>query len=289
MALSQALTADATPEDLAHVKDIVDKSGTSFGAGMKILARPRKEAMYAIYAFCREVDDIADEPGPLDERQQALNDWRRKIDQLYEGEATCAITRALVRPVKDYDLPREELLMVIDGMQMDLRNEMRAPSMTDLIAYCRRVAVAVGLLSIRAFGAKEKEADQIAYTLGEALQLTNILRDLADDATLKRLYLPKELLVKNGIESEDPDEVLVHPALPDVCKELAQIARQRYAETRALLAKCDRRPLKPSVLMMEVYERVLDELERREWQNVHERVSISWLQKLWIVVRHGIF
>lgn len=276
--------------DLEYVKRVVEKSGSSFLAGMKVLPKTRRDAMYSIYAFCREVDDIADEPGDLDERRQALQDWRQEVDNLYAGAPTREITRALLAPVSDYDLPREELLAVIDGMEMDLQNEMRAPSMDDLTAYIRCVAVAVGLLSVRVFGAKGEEADRVAFSLGEALQITNILRDLADDLELDRLYLPKEYLEKHGIHSDDPSTVLKHPNLPLVCQDLAVLARDRFDETRRILSNSQqRRALRPSILMMEVYERTLDKLTQSNWQNLEDRVSISTAAKLWILVRHGLF
>ncbi len=286
---SDALTYSMA-DDLAYVKQVVEKSGSSFLAGMKVLPKARRDAMFSIYAFCREVDDIADEPGDLDERRQAMQDWRQEIDNLYAGAPTREITRALLQPVADYDLPKEEFLAIIDGMEMDLHRDMRAPSMDDLVAYVRCVAVAVGLLSVRAFGAKGEEADRIAFSLGEALQFTNILRDLNDDLELGRLYLPKEYLERHGITEIDPKEVLQHPNLPAVCRDLAMLARERFQETRKILSETNqRRALKPSILMMEVYERTLEKLIEADWQNIEERVSISTASKLWILIRHGLF
>ncbi len=277
-------------DDLAYVKQVVEKSGTSFLAGMKVLPKERRDAMFSIYAFCREVDDIADEPGDLGERRKAIQEWREEIDNLYAGTPTREITRALKQPVADYDLPKEEFLAVIDGMEMDLERDMRAPVMEDLVAYVRRVAVAVGLLSVRVFGAKGEEADRIAFSLGEALQFTNILRDLQDDLELGRLYLPKEYLEKHGITETDPAAVLKHPNLPLVCQDLAVVARERFRETRKILSETkQRRALRPSILMMEVYERTLDKLIDANWQNIEERVSISTAAKLWILLRHGLF
>ncbi len=287
---SDALNMPMADDDLAYVKQVVEKSGTSFLAGMKVLPKPRRNAMFSIYAFCREVDDIADEPGDLTERRRALQDWRDEIDRLYAGQPGREITRALKRPVTDYGLPKEEFLAVIDGMEMDLERDMRAPSMEELTLYVRRVAVAVGLLSVRAFGAKGDEADRIAQSLGEALQFTNILRDLNDDLKLGRLYLPKEYLERHGITETEPAAVLRHENLPLVCQDLAVLAKQRFAETRQILAQSQqRRALRPSILMMEVYDRTLDKLVASNWQNIEERVSISTASKLWIVLRHGIF
>lgn len=148
---------------------------------------------------------------------------------------------------------------------------------------------AVGLLSIPVFGDASPQAQELAIAEGEALQLTNILRDLAEDAERGRLYLPAELLAKRGINGLSPPEVLAHPGLPLVCRELAAIARQRFTESRRLLSRCDRRRLRPAVLMLEVYSRILQRLEAGGWQRPGERVSLPKALKLWLVLRHGFF
>ncbi len=272
----------------AHVRHVVARSRTSFLAGMRALPRHRRDAMYAVYAFCREVDDIADEPGDFGRRLAMLADWRSDIDRLYAGRPTFPTTIALQGPVAEFRLPKAEFLAVIDGMESDLRNAIRAPSAADLRTYCRQVAGAVGMLSVDIFGADEPEAHEIAVVLGEALQLTNILRDLAEDGVRGRLYLPREVLRRHGIDSEDPAVVLAHPNLPKACAEVASEARERFDRTRTLMDGCDRDRLKPCVLMMEVYERILTRLERDAWRDPSRRVRLSWPTKLWILLRHGL-
>ena len=273
---------------MAHVNDVVSRSGSSFTWGMRILPRPRREAMYAIYAFCREVDDIADEPGSRDAKIAQLEDWRREIDRLYTGQPSRPTAQALLRHVRAYDLPKDEFLAIIDGMEMDARAKIVAPSREDFDLYCRRVAGAVGMLSIRAFGASEPAAREIAIALGEALQMTNILRDLDEDAADGRLYLPADLLAAAGITAHSPREALDHPNLGQVCGELAALARERFERTRTLIARCDRRHIKPCILMMAVYTRILDRLERRGWAAPRRPVSVPKLEKLWIALRHGL-
>jgi phytoene synthase len=255
---------------------------------MRILPRPRREAMFAIYAFCREVDDVADEPGEPDAKLARLEDWRAEITRLYEGRPTRPTTRALAGPVAAYGLPRDEFLAVIDGMEMDAREVMVAPALADLELYCRRVAGAVGMLSIHAFGAEEPAAREIAVVLGEALQITNILRDLAEDAARGRLYLPREILDAHGVTTRDPRAVLDHPGLAPVSAELAARARARFQRTRELIASCDSRPLKPCILMMQVYERILARLEARGWHRPRVPVRVSKAEKLWIALRYGL-
>ncbi len=272
----------------AHVDHVVARSKSSFIAGMRTLPRNRGRALFAVYAFCREVDDIADEPGDFGRRLERLAEWRAEIERLYGGAPTYPTTRALLGPVSEFNLPKAEFLAVIDGMESDLCNAIRAPSALALRTYCRQVAGAVGMLSVNIFGADEPEAHELAEALGEALQLTNILRDLAEDCARGRLYLPRELLLHHGIDSDDPQIVLAHPALPRVCAALAGQARQRFHRARLLMGRCDRRRLKPSVLMMEVYEHLLNRLEREAWRDPYRRVRLSAPTKLWILLRHRL-
>lgn len=271
-----------------HAAAITAKAGTSFYWGMRILPRARREAMYAIYAFCREVDDIADGPQTRDDRMAGLAEWRGEIDRVFAGTPKTMTGRALVGPVREFGLKREDFLAVIDGVAMDAREEMQAPAAAVLRQYCARVAGAVGLLSIRAFGDGSKPAQDLALALGEALQLTNILRDLSEDAARGRLYLPRELLEKHGIAARDADAVLAHPALQRVCGELAEQAERKFAEARAALAHCDRRALRPAVIMMTIYRRILSKLVKRGWQRLDKPIEVGKPAKIWIALRHGI-
>jgi len=269
----------------AHVRSVATRSGSSFLWGMRLLPRPRRAAMYAIYAFCREVDDIADEGGTPEQKQRDLAAWREEIERLYAGLPTCPTTRALLRPVNDYHLPKEEFLAVIDGMEMDAREDIRAPSLEDFRLYCRRVAGAVGVLSVHAFGAGEPEAHDLALAEGDALQFTNILRDIAEDAESGRLYLPREMLRRHCIESVDPMTVLHDLRLPAVCRDLAVLAEERFAEAERLMARCQRGPMRPARIMLAVYRRLLHRLRQDDWQDVTARVSLPKAEKLWIALR----
>ena len=271
-----------------HVDAVVGGSGTSFFWAMRLLPRPRREAMFAVYAFCREVDDIADDEAAVAVKRARLGRWRDEIDCLYAGRPQSPIARALADPVARYGLARDDFLALIDGMEMDAGDAMRAPSMAELELYCARVAGAVGLLSVRVFGAAGETARRLALTLGEALQLVNILRDLAEDAARGRLYLPRELLAAHGIASREPRAVLADPALGAVCDDLAAAARRRFAEARHLLAACPRRPMRPAVVMMTVYRRLLDRLVRRGWTRLDAPVRLSAAEKLWVALRHGV-
>jgi phytoene synthase len=266
---------------------MVREAGTSFYRGMTVLPPPRRHAMYAIYAFCRIVDDIADDPAPFETRRPRLDEWRRRIAGLYRGEADNAVTRVLLCAVQAFALRQADFEAVIDGMEMDAATAIVAPSLAELGLYCDRVAVAVGRLSVRAFGDASPAADQVAFHLGRALQLTNILRDIAEDAVRGRLYLPREWLGDAGVPA-DPGAVLDHPGLPAVCARLAAAARGHFREARAAMALCNRRAMKPARLMGAMYAAILARLERRGWHRPETAVKVPKWQKLWIALRHGL-
>jgi phytoene synthase len=244
--------------------------------------------MYAIYAFCREVDDVADGDAPLATKLAELAGWRREIEALFAGRPGRPTTLALADPIARFDLPAGEFQRMIDGMEMDAAGVMRAPPMAELVRYCRCVAGAVGLLSIRVFGAPGDDTRRGALALGEALQLTNILRDLAEDAARGRLYLPRELLGQHGVSSADPARVLRDPGLPEVCAALAARARARFADAERHFGRADRRALRPALVMMHVYRRTLDRLIARGWRQLEEPVRLARPERLWLALRYGL-
>ncbi|MBV8651302.1 MAG: presqualene diphosphate synthase HpnD, partial [Alphaproteobacteria bacterium] len=251
------------------VRRRVQAAGSSFYWAMRILPVARRNAMYAIYAFCREVDDIADEPAPLAEKRAGLAQWRAEIDAVLAGTPRHIIGRALVEPVQQYKLRREDFLAMIDGMEMDAAEDIRAPDLQTLDLYCARVASAVGHLSVRIFGDASPAAGRVADSLGRALQLTNILRDLAEDAERGRLYLPRELLERHGVPLE-AQHALRHPNLAAVCRDLALIARAHFAGAAESMARCRRPAMRPAALMGAMYRAILERLERADWRRPEE-------------------
>jgi phytoene synthase len=285
---AQIATEVGDVEARKHVRAVTARSGTSFFWAMRFLPPARRDAMFAIYAFCREVDDIADDGATLELRRAGLAAWRREIARVYEGAPLTPTGRALLPAVRDYGLQRDDFLAVIDGMEMDAAADIRAPTMAELELYCARVAGAVGMLSVRVFGDSSATARSLARAEGQALQLTNILRDLREDAARGRLYLPRELLSAHGIATDDPATVLAHPALAHVCDDLAQRARASYDEAERLLAHLDRRTLRPAIVMMAVYRRTLEALVARGWRDLDRAPGPSKLVKLMIALRHGL-
>jgi len=278
-----ALGAAAT--DLAAVETIVKRAGTSFYRGMKVLPRDRRAAMYAIYAFCRIVDDVADEPAPLPQKVAGLEAWRIRIAGIYAGAGDDPVSRVLVRAVLAYGLRQEDFIAVIDGMAMDMAQAIVAPDLATLDLYCDRVAAAVGRLSVRAFGDGSADADEVAWHLGRALQLTNILRDVAEDAGRGRLYLPREWLDDADVP-HDPMEALQHKALPALCARMAAQAHRHFASAAAAMLRCDPKAMRPARLMGATYAALLERLQQRGWSDPTVPVKLTKWRKIWIVLRH---
>ena len=264
----------------------VRASGSSFYLAMRILPREQRQAMYEIYSFCRAVDDIADSDLPRATRSEQLAQWRRDIDALYQGKVLPG-HEGLAQAIKQFGLRQEDFVAVIDGMEMDAVEDIRAPAFETLDTYCDRVASAVGRLSVRVFGMEEGEGIRLAHHLGRALQMTNILRDLDEDAGMGRLYLPREALTAAGILSEDPAAVLADPGLGKACDIVVDRARRHYAEANAVMAKAPRRAVRAPRIMGEAYRRVLDDLVARGWTWPRNRVHVSRSHLLKVALRHA--
>jgi len=261
-------------------------SGSSFYTAMRILPPAQREAMFQIYSFCRQVDDIADSDGPRDERLAALQQWRDDIDALYRGQPPARL-KDYVGSVKTFGLKREDFLAIVDGMEMDVPADIRAPDMATLDLYCDRVASAVGRLSVRVFGIGEEDGIALAHHLGRALQLTNILRDIDEDAGLGRLYLAREWLNEAGITGTDPLEVAADPRIPDVCVPLVQRARMHFAKSDEIMARNPRRTVRAPRIMSKYYSSILELLVARGFAPPRDSVRVSKLTKLAIVLRYA--
>jgi presqualene diphosphate synthase len=259
--------------------------GSSFYLAMRILGREQREAMFEIYSFCRAVDDIADGDAPRAERQALLAEWRKDIEGLYAGSVRPGLEN-LARTVARYSLRQENFLEVIDGMEMDAVEDIRAPDWTKLTLYCDRVACAVGRLSVRVFGMNEADGLALAHHLGQALQLTNILRDIDEDAGIGRLYLPREALQAAGIETTDLAAVVTLD-LSAACAPVAARARNHYAEASRIMAKSARRIVRAPRIMGEVYRRILEAMAVQGWAPPRIRVHIQKPYLLWIALRHA--
>jgi phytoene synthase len=274
--------------DTSSAEAATQASGSSFYAGMRVLPKAEREGMYAVYSFCRQVDDIADDlEGAQEDRRALLNAWRTDLAALYTGERPPR-TAFLAEPVARFGLRQADFLAVIDGMEMDVDHDIRAPDLETLDLYCDRVASAVGRLSVKVFGMDETPGLALAHHLGRALQLTNILRDLDEDATIGRLYMPEELLAAAGIESDDPAVVVDDPRLAAAAAALAAQAQDHYVQAQAVLASRPKGRMIAPRLMYGVYSRILERMIRIGWAPPRARVRVGKLELIWILVRRGL-
>jgi phytoene synthase len=275
----------ATPREILAVEQ--KAKGSSFYSAMRLMPRAEREAMFAIYAFCRMVDDIADDGiGTRDERFAALTRWRRDLDALYAGGM--AIESAFLKgAVAQYGLRKEDFLAVIDGMEMDVAQDIVAPDLVILDLYCDRVASAVGRLSVKVFGMDEGPGFELAHHLGRALQLTNILRDLDEDAAIGRLYLAREHIENEGIASSDPKTILADPRIDAACRSCARLAHYHYEKADAILRAKPKGRIRTSRLMGAVYAAILSAMEVDGWAPPRKRVSLPKTKLAMIVLRNG--
>ena len=270
----------------ANASDGSTASGSSFYAAMRILPREQCQAMFQIYSFCRYVDDIADSTGPRRERLAALQQWRDDIDALYRGHPPPRL-RDYAASVRTFGLQREDFLAIVDGMEMDVPQDIRAPDLATLDLYCDRVASAVGRLSVRVFGLARDDGILLAHHLGRALQLTNILRDVDEDAGIGRLYLPREGLLQAGIASTDPVQVVADPALPDVCAPLVARARTHFEKADEVMDRNRRRVVRAPRIMSKYYRAILELLVARGFAAPRAPVRLNRTARLAIVLRYA--
>ena len=263
--------------------------GSSFYAAMRILPRDKREAMFDIYGFCRAVDDIADDCGrPRDVRRAELQVWRADMAATFAGRAPPHLA-GLARSIAAYGLQHRDFVAVIDGMDMDIEADIRAPDWATLDLYCDRVACAVGRLSTRVFGLDASSGDALAEHLGRALQLTNILRDLDEDAAIGRLYLPREALEQAGIAGDDPSAALNAPGLDAAARPLVEEAQRRYGLANDVMASQPRAAVRAPRLMAAAYAAVLERLVRRGFAPPRAPVRVPRGRLLLAVLRHGLF
>lgn len=270
---------EATPQGSA--------SGSSFYAAMRILPPAQRDAMFLIYQFCRQVDDIADSTAPRADRLAELAQWRKDLDALYAGNPPAKL-RGYVAPVAQFGLRKEDFLAIVDGMEMDVPQDIRAPDWATLDLYCDRVASAVGRLSVRVFGLPEDDGIALAHNLGRALQLSNILRDIDEDASIGRLYLPREALVAAGITSTDPLVVAADPNVPKACVPVLEKAQAYFVAADEIMARHPRKIVRAPRIMSKYYYAILDLVVARGFALPRAPVKLSKAAKLGILLRYAI-
>lgn len=274
-----------TPEEYCQQKAAA--SGSSFYYSFLFLPPERRRAITALYAFCREVDDAVDDCGDPQVAAGKLAWWRDEIDGLYAGRPRHPVAQALQAVLPRFDLPREKLQEIIDGMEMDLA-QMRYPDFAALSLYCYRVASVVGLLAAEIFGYTDRRTQDYARDLGMAFQLTNIIRDVGEDARRGRVYLPLDELERFGVPVVDVLDTRHSENFRRLMEFQIERAESYYAQALGQLPDADRKTQRPGLVMAAIYRALLDEIKRDGCLVLDRRTSLTPLRKLWIAWRTWI-
>ena len=268
-----------TPDE--YCQDRAAKSGSSFYYSFLFLPPERRRAITALYAFCREVDDIVDNVGDAGVARTKLAWWRAEIAQAYAGTPSHKVTQALQPALREYALPAERFMEIVDGMQMDLEQS-RYLDFEALALYCHRVAGAVGLLAAPIFGLTDPRTLEYADRLGIALQLTNIIRDIGEDARRGRIYLPQTELQQFGVTPTSILRAEYTPGFSALMRHQIERAQQTYDAALAALPDADRRAQRPGLIMAAIYRTLLDVIAREDGRVLHQRIALTPLRKFWI-------
>ena len=270
-----------------NIKKIVKKSGTSFFWSMRFLPKAKREAMYTLYAFCRHIDDIVDGDSSIAEKQELLQAWREEMDNIYDKKVPATdIGRKIYKNCMRFKLPKSEFLQLIDSISMDVPNPVQAPNLNDFYRYCRGVAGVPGSLSLRIFGCSdEKMIEELSSSLGNALQITNILRDVKEDALADRLYIPREFLEKADISITDPKSVITDKNLVFAREELAKIASKDFQKAYELIKHLDKKTARPVKMIANIYKKYFDIMQKRGWEVISPKPTISKFEKLALALK----
>ena len=274
-----------TPEEYCQQK--AASSGSSFYYSFMFLPPNRRRAITALYAFCREVDDVVDECQDLQIASTKLAWWRQEVAKLYAGKPEHPVTQALVPVIAEFSVPQEQLLEIIDGMEMDLQQS-RYLDFKALSLYCYRVASVVGLLAAEIFGYQDRKTLKYAHDLGMAFQLTNIIRDVGEDARRGRVYLPMDELKRFEVPVAD----ILNARHSDNFRKLMEFqierAEQFYAQAMSMLPAVDRKTQRPGLVMAAIYRTLLEEIKNDGCLVLNQRTSLTPIRKLWIAWRTWI-
>jgi phytoene synthase len=275
-----------TPQQ--YVQDRASKSGSSFYYAFLFLPPPRRAAITAFYAYCREVDDVVDEVTDPSVAATKLAWWRKEVATAFAGRPSHPVMQALLPLAPDFGIEAGHLNAVIDGCQMDLE-QTRFLDFAGLSRYCHLVAGVVGEVAANIFGRSEADTVRYAHTLGRAMQLTNIIRDVGDDARRGRIYLPVSELQRFEVKASEILQRTKPWGYSDrftaLMKFQAERAHATYDEALSLLPAADRQPQKPGLMMANIYRTLLREIEAQGFQVLHQRTSLTPLRKLWIAAR----
>ncbi len=262
-------------------------SGSSFYYSFLFLPLERRRAIMALYAFCREVDDVVDECNDPAIASTKLVWWRQEIERVAEGKAQHPVGLALQGIDSHINLPKEQLLEIIDGMEMDL-TQSRYLDFKGLSLYCYRVASVVGLLAAEIFGQQDRQTQKYAHDLGMAFQLTNIIRDVGEDARRGRIYIPMDELKRFNVPAADILNAKYSENFTALMQFQAERAEKYYDQAFAQLPAVDRKSQRPGLIMAAIYRTLLDEIRHENFQVLHQRISLPPTRKLWLAAKTWI-
>lgn len=260
------------------------QSGSSFYYSFLFLPEKQRRAITALYAFCREVDDVVDECLDATVARTKLQWWRDEIGRLFGGVPQHPVTKALAESGKDFNLPAEHFLEIIDGMEMDL-NYNSYPSFNELSLYCHRVASIVGIMSVEIFGYENRQTLKYAHDLGMAFQLTNILRDIGEDIQRGRLYIPADEMMRFGVSAEDLAQKRMTKQVVQLLEFQAKRAQEYYTAAFSHLPDVDRYRQRSGIIMAAIYQTLLTEITKTGYQVLSQRIALTPVRKLWIAWR----
>ena len=272
-----------TSVDQLNVENIVKKSGSSFYWGMKLLPEIKKRAMFSVYAFCRVVDDIADNSGTIKSKKTKLNDWKKKIDSIYNNNnKNESILKELKTSIETFNLEKRDFISIIDGMLMDVKKKIQFPSKTEFEIYCERVAVAVGYLSIKIFGLSGYEGKKYAYSLGMAFQLTNIVRDFREDLDMERCYIPRSKLKKYGIKGSLSNLDKTNK-IQEVLQDILKDADKFFKKADKISKNLDKKKIIASELMKQFYKKIHKKMFNKNI-DIEKKVRLNFFDKTFILI-----
>ena len=266
-------------------QNIIKYPKSSFYWGMKILDSKKRNAMFAIYAFCKKVDSIADSREINKKKISKIKKLRKEINEIFKNNLNNNFNKTLKYYIDVHKLKKKYFLDIIKGVEMDINNIMICPNKKIFNLYCYRVAGAVGLISLQIFGDYNKKTKSFGLYLAKALQITNILRDINQDKTMGRMYIPKEILNKAGIKSKKIIFILKNKKFPEACKNLAKIADLNFNLADKQLKFCSKKKLKSAVIMMDTYKLLLNKLKQKGWVNLKEKVTLTKFEKLFLFIK----
>jgi len=273
-----------TPQEYCRNK--AAQSGSNFYYSFLSLPADKRDAITALYAFCREVDDIVDDPGENHIKQIKLDWWRQEIGNLFDDKPQHPITRALAKHIQQFNLAQEYFLEILDGMEMDLQG-VRYRDFKDLSLYCHRVAGVVGILSAEIFGYQDRQTLKYAHNLGMAFQLTNIIRDVYEDIRHERVYLPQDELAEYHVSEADIRQRRHTESFDRLMKYQIERATDYYHRAMNQLPEIDRHTQLAGIIMAAIYQQLLVEIDRDGRKVLENRVALTPLRKLWIAWRTG--